>query len=95
MISRGMAVSTLHPDNPFHPDNHKMPTAYPLEYHKRDGTVELEEAAAAEAAGRPFRFIRPEVDPTWTPGVKKVKTVVEVDHTHGILSKDEVRTVER
>ena len=66
-----------------------------MEYHKRDGTVELEEAAAAEAAGRPYRFIRPEVDPTWTPGVKKVKTVVEIDHTHGVLSKDEVRTLQK
>ena len=43
MISRGMAISSLHPDNPFHPDNHAMPAAYPLLYAKKSAQVEAAE----------------------------------------------------
>ena len=73
MIGRGMAPSSMHPDNEYHPDNHKTPAAYPLKYIWKGIDVEAEEKAEAEAAGRPYDFMRPEVDPAWLPGLAKKK----------------------
>ena len=73
MIGRGMAPSSMHPDNEFHPDNHKTPAAYPLRYTWRGIDVEAAEKAEAEAAGRPYDFMRPEVNPAWVPGLTKKK----------------------
>ena len=74
MIGRGMAPSSMHPDNEFHPDNHKTPAAYPLKYIWKGIDVEAAEKAEAEAAGRPYDFMRPEVDPAWVPGLTKKKS---------------------
>ena len=75
MIGRGMAPSSMHPDNEFHPDNHKTPAAYPLKYIWKGIDVEAAEKAEAEAAGRPYDFMRPEVNPAWVPGLTKKKTI--------------------
>ena len=91
-------MSSLHPDNPYHPDKHKMPAAYPLVYTKKSAQVEAEEREEAKRAGRPNSFIRDEVvGPNWKPGiVKRRKSLtLEIDLTHGILTKAEVATLKR
>merc|ERR1719181_1960372 len=75
MTGRGMAPSSMHPDNEFHPDNHRTPAAYPLKYTWKSQELREAEEAEAEAEGRPYEFMRPEANPAWAPGIVKKKVV--------------------